>query len=131
MEDAYGPNTFPNWGDIHTVYFKNDIFTNTKLSCVTNREIAQVGGGTYTVMAMFVSAQMQTTDGPSYRQLVDLSGQESDQFVLPLGQSGSWLSPYYDNMLSLWQAGRYLEMKRHGYESQVLHTLMLDRQPAV
>lgn len=47
--------------------------------------------------------------GASYRHIVDLAKIENSVFVLPGGQSGVFNTTHYDDMLSLWYNGQYLE----------------------
>lgn len=71
-------------------------------------------------MADTVYPDLNTVEGVSYRQIIDLSrnandASSSDSFIIPLGQSGNWLSKNYDNFVWQWRAGEYAEMKFVGY----------------
>ena len=50
------------------------------------------------------------TDGPSYRQIVDLSELSSSLFVHTTGQAGNVFARAYRDLLPLWREGRYLPM---------------------
>lgn len=52
----------------------------------------------------------ETRNGPSFRAIYDLSDLDNSRFVIPTGQSGNPLSPYYDQLTDLWAAGRYIRM---------------------
>jgi len=46
----------------------------------------------------------------SYRQIVDVGNWDESTFVIPLGQSGHPMSAHYDDLLPLWNEGRYVPM---------------------
>ncbi|HEX6324508.1 MAG TPA: penicillin acylase family protein [Vicinamibacterales bacterium] len=46
----------------------------------------------------------------SYRQIVDVGNWDASRFVIPLGQSGHPMSAHYDDLLPLWNEGRYVPM---------------------
>jgi penicillin amidase len=50
------------------------------------------------------------TVGASLRMIADLAGPERALFIIPPGQSGHFLSPYYTDQLALWRDGRYLRL---------------------
>ena len=50
------------------------------------------------------------TDGPSYRQVVDLSGLSRSLYVNTTGQSGNVFDRHYRDFLPLWRDGRYVVM---------------------
>jgi penicillin amidase len=70
----------------------------------------------YTVnVGSYNLANFQMYAGPSYRQVVDLSKPNDSRFVEPMGQSGNLLSGQFDDLLPLWEEGRYLPMRSAGY----------------
>ena len=48
------------------------------------------------------------TDGPSYRQIVDLADPGAAVFIHPTGQSGNVFDRRYRDLLPLWRRGEYL-----------------------
>jgi penicillin amidase len=48
------------------------------------------------------------TDGPSYRQILDLSDLSRSLYVHTTGQSGNVFDPAYRDLLPLWRDGRYI-----------------------
>lgn len=52
----------------------------------------------------------QSTHGPSWRMVVELSAQPRGWGVVPGGESGNPGSLYYDNSVDTWLAGRYHEL---------------------
>ena len=47
----------------------------------------------------------------SYRQIVDLAGDDSSRFVIPMGQSGHIWSDRYANLLDTWNRAEYIPMR--------------------
>jgi penicillin amidase len=47
----------------------------------------------------------------SYRQIIDLAGADSSQFVIPMGQSGHIWSDRYANLLDKWTKVEYIPMR--------------------
>lgn len=123
-----GVNKLPTWGTLHNVYFENTAFHDTEMKCLTERTLSGIGGGTYTINSMAVDRTLTTRHGPVYRQVIDMSGNEIDQFIIPLGQSGNWLSPAYDNLSGMFAAGQYVPMMRRGYAIQDTLVLAATRQ---
>jgi penicillin amidase len=46
----------------------------------------------------------------SYRQVIDVGDWDNSRFIIPMGQSGHPISAHYDDLLTLWHAGRYAPM---------------------
>jgi penicillin amidase len=74
---------------------------------------------TVNVGAYRLDGSFRMTDGPSYRHIIDLSGEGGDLFVHPTGQSGNVFDPRYRNLLPLWREGRYLSLQEA--PAKVLH----------
>lgn len=76
--------------------------------------LPMVDGGPYTINVSNVRTNQpqpfETRNGPSFRAIYDLSDLDNSRFVIPTGQSGNPLSPYYDQLTDLWAAGRYIRM---------------------
>jgi penicillin amidase len=47
----------------------------------------------------------------SYRQIIDLADLDASVFILPLGQSGQWMSGHYSDLLQDWNEGRYRPLR--------------------
>jgi penicillin G amidase len=110
-----GGEEVPEWGEVHQATLENPVLSNTLLSRFSDREVP-FGGDMYTVnVGSYNLANFQMYAGPSYRQVVDLSKPNDSRFVEPMGQSGNLLSGQFDDLLPLWQEGRYLPMRSAGY----------------
>ncbi|MEO0343398.1 MAG: penicillin acylase family protein [Pseudomonadota bacterium] len=54
--------------------------------------------------------RFDVTQAPIARMFVDFSGSEPSGFILSTGQSGHFMSPFYDNLATRWRQGEYLTM---------------------
>jgi penicillin amidase len=68
------------------------------------------------------------TYGPSYRQIIDLSDFENSISVITSGESGHFLSRFYDDQTRLWLESRYHPMlyNRQAIEARAEHVLLLE-----
>jgi penicillin amidase len=64
------------------------------------------------------------TDGPSYRQILDLSDFSKSLYVNTTGQSGNVFSSHYRDFLPMWRDGRYVT-----FGEAPIETLTLEPQP--
>lgn len=83
-------------------------------------------GNAFTVKANYVTPQ-KTSWSASYRQIIDLSDWDNSVCVLTSGQSGHFMSRFYDNQVSLWLRGDYHPMifSRGSVEKNSAGTLIL------
>jgi acyl-homoserine lactone acylase PvdQ len=132
----------PLWGIVtHTAHFSPPAMLNTKLKCMVSRDVL-VAGGTETINTAEPTDQdLITQDGVIYRQIIDMANNyqsfnekkvqdagtedltDEDKFVIPLGQSGNYFSPYFENLFKFWYNGEYIDMKMDGY--QIRYKLLL------
>lgn len=66
-----------------------------------SRKNLPIGGSKYSINATV------TTHGPSWRMIVDLSGNTEAFGIYPGGQSGNPGSRYYDDFIDFWVEGKY------------------------
>ena len=52
----------------------------------------------------------QNVHGAGYRGVYDFADPDSSVFIISTGQSGHFLSRYYDNLAQLWRRGEYIPM---------------------
>jgi penicillin amidase len=102
-------SSVPRWGDLHQTVFKHPVLPLT-------RQVAY-GGDRYTVnVGTYNSTNFRMdSNGPTYRQIIDLEDPDNSRYIQAIGQSGRFFSPYFDNLLLLWQQGRYVPMETVGY----------------
>jgi penicillin amidase len=99
----------PQWGDIHQAAFRHPV--------LPIRRQVPYGGDRYTInVGPYNSTNfLMDRNGPSYRQLIDLSNPERSRYIYAIGQSGRFFSPYFDNLLEPWRRGQYLAMKTENF----------------
>lgn len=98
------------WGTQHNAVLFHVIFGNTSIGCIFDRKHTS-GGSPFTVNAAFYDPyNFDTLQGPSYRQIIDLSDLSNSIFVLPGGASEVVTSKYYADMFFAWNDGDYFPL---------------------
>jgi penicillin G amidase len=84
------------------------------------------GGDGNTINATGGTGYRQTS-GASFREILDLADWDNSVATSAPGQSGQPGSPFYDNLLALWAAGKYfpLAYSRARVEQETAHVLMM------
>ena len=100
------------WERLHRARFPHGVLDQVAwLRPFFSLEIGQGGdASTVNVGAYRRDGSYIMSDGPSYRQIVDLSDLPRSVFVHTTGQSGNIFSGHYRNLLPLWRRGEYLPM---------------------
>jgi penicillin amidase len=98
------------WDRLHRARFPHGVFESVRgLRALFSLETGQGGdASTVNVGAYRLDGSFRMTDGPSYRQIVDLSGKSGDLLVHTTGQSGNVFDRRYRDFLPLWREGTYL-----------------------
>jgi penicillin amidase len=98
------------WDRLHRARFPHGVFEAVRgLRSLFSLETGQGGdASTVNVGAYRLDGSFRMTDGPSYRQIIDLSREGGDLFVHPTGQSGNVFDRRYRDLLPLWREGQYL-----------------------
>lgn len=110
LEKKYGPPEKWDWMKIHSIHFNHPL-GEAPFFWFFNRGSHPLDGDGFTVKASFsLPSGLKTTHGASYRQIIDLSNLENSICVLTSGQSGHFLSPFYDDQIPLWLNGNYHPM---------------------
>jgi len=100
-----------SWGKLHTVSFKHPLGRLGKDAAVFDRGPLPRPGDGYTVNATgFESSSWAQVAGASYREIFDLSDWDNSVGVNVPGQSGQPGSPHYDDLVPLWNTGRYFPL---------------------
>jgi penicillin amidase len=116
------------WGEaVHHAYFQHPVLSGSPIGCLSDRSTPHGGdGSTVNVGSYDMSDKgLAQMDGPSYRQVIDLSNFANSRWMLPLGQSGNLLSELYDNMLPKWSNAQYLPFNTDPQSFSTKHTLTL------
>ncbi len=97
------------WQRLHRARFPHAVFDGVPvLSRFFSLEIGQGGdASTVNVGAYRRDGSYAMTDGPSYRQIVDLADLSRSLFVHTTGQSGNVFAARYRDLLPLWKRGEY------------------------
>ena len=97
------------WERLHRARFPHAAFDGVPvLSRLFSLETGQGGdASTVNVGAYRRDGTFRMTDGPSYREIIDLADLPASQYVHTTGPSGNPFSAGYRDFLPLWKAGRY------------------------
>jgi penicillin G amidase len=100
------------WERLHRARFPHGVFDGVALlRPFFSLETGQGGdASTVNVGAYRRDGSYVMTDGPSYRQIIDLADLPRSLFVHTTGQSGNVFSPAYRDLLPLWKRGEYFEI---------------------
>ena len=100
------------WDRLHHARFPHDVFDQVRLlRGVFDLDVGQGGdSSTINVGAFSQDGAFDMTDGPSYRQVVDLADPARAQFAGTTGQSGNVFDRRYRDLLPEWRAGRTFPM---------------------
>ncbi|MHB1132250.1 MAG: penicillin acylase family protein [Chloroflexota bacterium] len=113
LERRFGPDPIAwRWGDIHTAHFSTPLGRVPLLDRLLNRGPYSRSGDTTTVNVSGYShiAPYAENHHAALRQVFDLVDWDSGRVVIPTGQSGHFLSPHYDDQLTLWLRGEYVTL---------------------
>lgn len=108
LESHYGSSKRWDWMEIHSIRFQHAL-GQVPLFRFFNRGPFPVDGHAFTVRASFGTG-FETSSGSSYRQIIDLADLDNSVCVIVPGQSGCFLSRFYDNQIPIWLEGRYHPM---------------------
>lgn len=131
LSQKLGPETAEwQWGKLHKAEFHHTLAQKTPLNKIFNQGEFSLPGNTDTLYQTAVMAhdpKGHNVVAPSFRQILDPVKWEDSVCVMPPGQSGNILSPYYSNQLPLWLEGKYHPMlwKQEDVISKQRHLLEL------
>ena len=110
------------WGKIHHARFPHGVFDRVPLLRAFFSLEAEAGGdaSTVNVGAYRRDGSFLMTDGPSYRQVLDLSDFSRSLYVNTTGQSGNVFDRHYRDFLPLWRDGRYVRFGEGPMETLTL-----------
>jgi len=97
------------WSDVHAVNFHHALGDVAVLGWFLDRGPSPMMGDTTTVMRVSYN-RLKPFAGyevPSWRELFDVGAWDDSRVVLPAGQSGHPLSPYYFDQNEMWRLGQY------------------------
>jgi penicillin amidase len=121
VRDRYGSDPARwNWGNVHTAPFRHPLAGSFDLP-----EVRRAGHGT--TVFLTAGAGLKQQHGASFREVLDLANWDNSVATNVPGQSGQPGSPFYGNLLPLWERGEYfpLSYSRAAVEKATAHILWL------
>ena len=111
-----------SWRRLHRARFPHGVFERVPvLRAFFSLETGSGGdASTVNVGAYRRDGSFLMTDGPSYRQIVDLSDFARSLYVNTTGQSGNVFARHYRDFLPLWRDGHYVRMGEAPVKTLVL-----------
>ncbi|MBC7429070.1 MAG: penicillin acylase family protein [Bacteriovorax sp.] len=100
------------WGEIHTLEFQHPFGRIKPLNYLFNLGPYPVPGATQEVNNQKVTSfegNFLVKAGPSTRRIIDFSNPEKSWGILPEGNSGHIMSPFYSNQVKMFLEGKYRE----------------------
>ena len=102
------------WGDAHQATHDHKVLGKIPLLRYFVNIRQSTSGGDNTLMRGRTSGSdpspFQNVHGAGYRGVYDFADPDSSVFVISTGQSGHFLSRYYDDLAQLWRRGEYIPM---------------------
>lgn len=115
IEERYGPALESlRWGDAHQATQDHEVLGGIPVLRFFVNIRQSTSGGDNTLQRGRTSGvgpnPFQNVHAASYRGVYDFADPDSSLFVVATGQSGHFLSRYYDDMAQLWRRGEYIPM---------------------
>ncbi|MGD9864782.1 MAG: penicillin acylase family protein, partial [Pseudodonghicola sp.] len=102
------------WGDAHQATHDHPVLGDVPLLRYFVNIRQSTSGGDNTLQRGLTSGEdpdpFLNVHGAGYRGVYDLADPDSSVFIISTGQSGHFLSRYYDDMAQLWRRGEYIPM---------------------
>jgi penicillin G amidase len=118
-----------SWGDLHHVFFRHPLDQIPGAAKLTDLgPLARPGDNTTVNATYFVGFKFEQQWGASYREIMDLADWDRSLAVDVPGESGQPASPHYDDLLPLWENGRYFPLlySRPAVEKESTEKLVLE-----
>ncbi|WP_299350528.1 penicillin acylase family protein [uncultured Shimia sp.] len=115
ISEAYGTQLESlRWGDAHQATHDHQVLGDVPLLRYFVNIRQSTSGGDNTLQRGRTSGQdpnpFRNVHAAGYRGVYDFADPDSSVFVISTGQSGHFLSRYYDDMSQLWRRGEYVPM---------------------
>lgn len=102
------------WGDAHQATHDHPVLGEVPVLRYFVNIRQSTSGGDNTLQRGRTSGEdpdpFQNVHGAAYRGVYDFADPDSSVFVISTGQSGHFLSRYYDDLAQLWRRGEYIPM---------------------
>ncbi|NKX74687.1 penicillin acylase family protein [Rhodobacteraceae bacterium R_SAG3] len=115
ISENYG-NTLESlrWGDAHQATQDHEVLGDVPLLRYFVNIRQSTSGGDNTLQRGLTSGEepepFNNVHGAGYRGVYDFADPDSSVFIIATGQSGHFLSRYYDDMAQYWRRGEYIPM---------------------
>ncbi len=125
LDWLYGSPENWDWSEMNAIRYQHPL-GRAFLLRFFNLHSYPSSGDAFTVKVNYRTPH-KTTWSASYRQIIDLSVWDNSLCVITSGQSGHFMSRFYDNQAPLWQEGKYHPMvfSREAVEKKSAGTLIL------
>jgi penicillin amidase len=125
LDWLYGSSDEWDWNKINAVRYQHPL-GRFFLFRFFNPGTHPSNGNAFTVKVNYVTPH-KTSWSASYRQIVDLSDWDNSLCVISSGQSGHFMSRFYDNQARLWLGEDYHPMvfSQEGIDKNAMGTLLL------
>jgi penicillin amidase len=114
LKEKYGNNDKNwKWGNAHTIEFSHPLGKIKPLNYIFNIGPYPIDGASQDInnqKSDSLKDQFLVKAGPSTRRIITFDGIENEKGILPVGQSGHLLSPFYKNQLERFINGKYRNM---------------------
>ena len=109
------------WGDYNAAIYRHPLSAKKPLGFLSVPPVPQPGSG-------FAIYAARPHHGPSERLVVDLSNLDNSSMLLPLGESGQYSDPHYDDQLEDFVDVRYVTapFSQAAVLAATQHTLVLE-----
>ncbi len=113
FKEEFKERKFINWEEIHKIEYSHPLSRNPLLKFFLNRGPYYMQGGRNTVLsAGFARAKSFNVSACSaFRMIIDFSDFSSSFLINSSGQSGNFLSKYYDDQISFFVSNKYRKME--------------------
>ena len=115
IEEKYGRNLESlRWGDAHQATHDHQVLGEVSLLKAFVNIRQSTSGGDNTLQRGKTIGEgpdpFLNSHAAAYRGVYDFADPDSSVFIISTGQSGHFLSRYYDDMAQLWRRGEYVPM---------------------
>jgi penicillin amidase len=114
LRNEWGGESNRDWSEVHGARFSHPLGSRFPLQFLFNKGPVPIDGDGTTVMRVSFNRASANRDDrfsaweyPSWRQLFDVGQWDDSRVVMPSGQSGHPLSPFYFDQNELWRQGGY------------------------
>ncbi len=113
------------WQKLHQLNINAVLGVAPIIGPLLNRQIATPGGISTVNVARPNLDTFQYSAGPSLRIIQDLSNFDAGRFIYPMGQSGDFTNPHYDDLLLLWRDNKTLQLSQNANDWGASQSIVL------